>query len=163
VHRYTTWWMTRRAPPVSYVMRWMTRRAPLHYVVGGERRAAPPGWMHLVLGASPAMPTASDQGRHTLFHSAQHHQSSTTQHQQAAAAEAAATASRVTRYPILILSSPISILSSYGHLPCRCCHLPYRYFHLKVISVSILSSCHLVDSGQDDHVISGHSDSIFQI
>ena len=52
---------------------------------------------------------------------------------------------RVTRYPISILSSPISILSSYDHPPYRYCHLPYRYCHLKVISISILSSCHLVD------------------
>jgi hypothetical protein len=45
---------------------------------------------------------------------------------------------RVTRYSISMLSAPISILSSYDHLP-------YRYSHLKVISMSILSCCHAVD------------------
>ena len=44
---------------------------------------------------------------------------------------------RVTRRPISILSSPIWILTYSGHLP-------YRYCHLKVISISIPSSCHLV-------------------
>ena len=67
---------------------------------------------------------------------------------------------RVTRYPISILSSPISILSSpisillsEAHLPYRYCHLPYRYCHLKVISISILSSRHLVDSMTRSYIV----------
>jgi len=37
-------------------------------------------------------------------------------------------------------SSPISILISHGHLPCRCCHLPYRYCVLRLVCILV---CHL--------------------
>ena len=53
---------------------------------------------------------------------------------------------RMTRYPILMLSSPTSILSSFGHLPYRYCHLPC---HLPIDTVILRSFpyryCHLVD------------------
>jgi hypothetical protein len=55
-------------------------------------------------------------------------------------------ATTVTTYPISILSSPISILSSYGDLS-------YPYCQLRVISMSILSSCRLVDRMTISYVV----------
>jgi len=68
---------------------------------------------------------------------------------------------RVTRYPISIsrmtisiLSDPISMLSSQDHIAYRSVIIHIGTVILRSVSISIMSSCRLVDS---DHIIYYHS------